>query len=319
MNHERVPASYWLHAHGSSKASTAWRDVGWQTRQKNAHALSHSGRKGGVRRRETVGVGHAGGRARARHIYRAAAHGHAAHIAHKRSLRPRRACEQGGGGGTHSYAVREPRPMGLFWLAGWRTSGAIHASGTPPDTPVRRRCGAGRPPGPGSGEGGGVGPTASMPAGQPIRTRRGRGGRTVGVGHDGGRARARHIYRAAAHGRAAHFAHTRSLRPDAPVSCHRQGGRGGTELPRARAAADGGFSGSRGGVRGSGVPSMYLVRPQHPYATQPWMMGGHPPRLRGREAEEAARRRHLPIEVPYAGGGGRRHTGVWGAVTVTGH
>ena len=36
MNHERVPASYWLHAHGSSKASTAWRDVGWQSRQRNA-------------------------------------------------------------------------------------------------------------------------------------------------------------------------------------------------------------------------------------------------------------------------------------------
>ena len=107
MNHERVPASYWLHAHGSSKASTAWRDVGWQTRQKNAHALSHSGRKGGVRRRETVGVGHAGGRARARHIYRAAAHGHAAHIAHKRSLRPRRACELSrGGGGRHTQLPR---------------------------------------------------------------------------------------------------------------------------------------------------------------------------------------------------------------------
>ena len=107
MNHERVPASYWLHAHGSSKASTAWRDVGWQTRQKNAHALSHSGRKGGVRRRETVGVGHAGGRARARHIYRAAAHGHAAHIAHKRSLRPRRACELSrGGGGGHTQLRR---------------------------------------------------------------------------------------------------------------------------------------------------------------------------------------------------------------------
>ena len=125
MNHERVPASYWLHAHGSSKASTAWRDVGWQTRQKNAHALSHSGRKGGVRRRETVGVGHAGGRARARHIYRAAAHGHAAHFAHTRSLRPDApvSCHrQGGRGGAHSYPVREPRADGgLLWLAGWRT------------------------------------------------------------------------------------------------------------------------------------------------------------------------------------------------------
>ena len=30
MNHERVPTSSWLHAHGSSKASTAWRDGGWK-------------------------------------------------------------------------------------------------------------------------------------------------------------------------------------------------------------------------------------------------------------------------------------------------
>ena len=150
MNHERVPASYWLHAHGSSKASTAWRDVGWQTRQKNAHALSHSGRKGGVRRRETVGVGHAGGRARARHIYRAAAHGHAAHIAHRRSLRPRRACElsRGGGGGAHTATPCESRNRWGFSgsRGGVRGSGAIHASGTPPDTPARRRCGARRPP-----------------------------------------------------------------------------------------------------------------------------------------------------------------------------
>jgi len=140
MNHERVPASYWLHAHGSSKASTAWRDVGWQTRQKNAHALSHSGRKGGVRRRETVGVGHAGGRARARHIYRAALHGHAAHIAHKRSLRPRRACElsRGGGeGGTHTQLPRARAAADRASLAsrgGVRGSGVIHASGPPPDT-----------------------------------------------------------------------------------------------------------------------------------------------------------------------------------------
>ena len=91
---------------------------------KIAHALSHSGRGRGVRRRETVSVGHDRGRARGRHIYRDAAHGHAAHIAHKRPLRPRHACELsrgGAGGGTHSYPVREPRPMGLLWLAGWRT------------------------------------------------------------------------------------------------------------------------------------------------------------------------------------------------------
>ena len=138
---------------------------------------------------------------------------------------------------------------------------------------------------------------------------RGGGRETVGVGHDGGRARARHIYRAAAHGHAAHFAHTRSLRPDAPVSCHRQGGAGGgTELPRARAAGRWGAFWVAGWRTRLGRAIHVSGPPQHPYATQPWMMGGHPPRVRGMEAEEAARRRHLPIEVPYAGGGGRRHT-----------
>ena len=147
MNHERVPASYWLHAHGSSKASTAWRDVGWQTRQKNAHALSHSGRKGGVRRRETVGVGHAGGRARARHIYRAAAHGHAAHIAHTRSLRPDApvSCHRrgGAGGGTQLPRARAAGRWGASLARGVAYAArACHPCiWSAPDTPMRRSRG----------------------------------------------------------------------------------------------------------------------------------------------------------------------------------
>jgi hypothetical protein len=209
-----------------------------------------------VRRRETVSVGHDRGRARGRHIYRDAAHGHAAHIAHKRPLRPRRACElsRGGAGGAHTATPCESRGRWGFSgsRGGIRGSGVIHASGPPPDTPVRRRCDAGRPPAQAPG---GRRRDPYDAGGACADSHSGRGGETVSVGYDGGRARGRHIYRAAAHGHAAHIAHTRSLRPDAPVSFHRQGGAGGGthSYPVREPRPVGGFSGSRGGVRGSGV------------------------------------------------------------------
>ena len=77
--------------------------------------------------------------------------------------------------------------------------------------------------------------------------------------------------------------------PDAPVS-FQGGARGGhTQLPRARAAAGGGLLWLAGWFTRLGRHPCIWAAPRHPCATQPWMMGGHPPRVREREEEGAVR------------------------------
>ena len=160
--------------------------LGGKRVNKIAHALSHSGRGRGVRRRETVSVGHDRGRARGRHIYRDAAHGHAAHIAHKRPLRPRRACElsRGGAGGAHTATPCESRgrwgaslARGVVYAA---RASSMHLS-RPPAPLCDAAVDDGRPPAQGAGEGGGGSRAMQGACPSRCRTPAGAEGTTRGV------------------------------------------------------------------------------------------------------------------------------------------